>query len=245
MSSAVIHQPVSPVSATSLATERLLAVDPHLAPLFRQPGSEQAGLVRGQVIRCTGVAPLSLALAASGAAIRSGAWLAVVDVPALGVEAAAELGVPLERLVSVETGAAGTWPEVMGAVADGFEIILASIPKGVPAVTARKLRQRIRARGTVLLAVPGPSGVTGTALPGDIELRAGHPEWHGLDVGHGHLHARRLVVEASGRRLAPPRSVELLLPGPSGRICAAVGDGNVANVANVANDTVIPLLDAS
>ena len=44
----------------------------------------------------------SLALAVAAEATAAGAWLAVVDVPWLGVEAAAELGVPLERLVRVD-----------------------------------------------------------------------------------------------------------------------------------------------
>ena len=46
----------------------------------------------------------------------AGAWLAVVDVPWLGVEAVAELGVPLERLVRVDPGEsrAGATARVVG-----------------------------------------------------------------------------------------------------------------------------------
>ena len=50
------------------------------------------------------MAATSLALALAVEATAAGAWLAVVDVPWLGVEAAAELGVPLERLVRVDPG---------------------------------------------------------------------------------------------------------------------------------------------
>ena len=45
-------------------------------------------------------------------ATTAGAWLAVVDVPWLGVEAAVELGIPLERLVRVDPGPDGSKSDV-------------------------------------------------------------------------------------------------------------------------------------
>ena len=214
-SSPVRLSQVTPVSATSLAIERMLPVDDTFASLFHTPGAERPGLVRGQVIHCTGAAPLSMALALAAAASRAGAWLAVVDVPGLGVEATGELGVLLERLVRVETGPAGQWADVMCAVADGFELIVTEIPRGVSAATARRVHQRIRARGGVLLTTA--SGRSGSPMSSDLDVRTVSPQWKGLGAGHGYLRARRLVVEASGRRLPQTRSIEVWLPGPTGR----------------------------
>ena len=63
-----------------------------------------AGLVRGRVVGCTGPAAMSLALALAARATVTGSWLAAVGVPMLGVEAVAELGVPLSRLVVDRVG---------------------------------------------------------------------------------------------------------------------------------------------
>ncbi len=217
MSAVVSQGLVAPVSATSLATERTLPVDDTFAALFHPPGAERPGLVRGQVIHCTGVAPLSLALSLAAAATRAGAWLAVVDVPDLGIEATDELGVPLERLVRVDTGPASQWADVMGAVADGFELIVTHVPRGIPTVMARRVHQRIRARGGVLLTTATDSGRSASPLSSDLDVRAVSPQWEGLGTGHGYLRARRVLVEASGRRLPRLRSIDVWLPGPTGR----------------------------
>lgn len=213
--SAVANGLVRPVSSTSFASERILPVDDLFVPLFHAPGAERSGLVRGQVIHCAGAASLSLALSLTAAATRAGAWLAIVDVPALGVEAAGELGVPLERLVRIETGSTGQWADVMGAVADGFELIVTEVPRGISATMARRVHQRLRARGGVLLTTA--SGRRGSPLSSDLDVHAVSSQWEGLGAGHGHLAARRLVVEASGRRLPTVRSIDVWLPGPTGR----------------------------
>ena len=87
------------VAPTTLARQRTLPVADPLVPLL-----PDGALARGRAVACRGIAATSLALALAAEATAAGAWLAVVDVPWLGVEAAAELGVPLERLVRVEPG---------------------------------------------------------------------------------------------------------------------------------------------
>ncbi|MEO6654130.1 MAG: hypothetical protein ABIP17_15905 [Ilumatobacteraceae bacterium] len=173
-----------------------------------------AGLVRGRVVGCTGPAAISLALSLGSRAATTGAWLAVVGVPMLGVEAACELGVPLERLVMVDTDARpATWAERIGAAADGFDLILTQPPPGADRVV-RKVRQRLQARGVVLLAV----GPTTPGISCDIEFSTTAVEWAGVGLGHGSLMGRRAMVRVGGRRM--PRSVEreLWLPGPHGRV---------------------------
>ena len=85
------------VAPTTLARQRTLPVADPFVPLL-----PDGALARGRAVSCRGIAATSLAVALAAEATTAGAWLAVVDVPWLGVEAAAELGVPLERLVRVE-----------------------------------------------------------------------------------------------------------------------------------------------
>ena len=85
------------VAPTTLARQRTLPVAGPLIPLL-----PDGALPRGRAVSCRGIAATSLAVALAAEATVAGSWLAVVDVPWLGVEAVAELGVPLERLVRVD-----------------------------------------------------------------------------------------------------------------------------------------------
>jgi hypothetical protein len=218
--SAAQRADVSALSAATLASERTIPVDEVFAALFGHAGpGVEAGLVRGQVIACTGQAAATIALGLATEAVRKGAWLVVVDVPWLGIEAAAELGVPLERLVGVDTGVSGSptaWVEAMGAAADGFDLIITSVP-WVSAASARRVQQRVKARGAVLLTLSGNAASSHLLVP-DLEIDAVDVEWTGLGAGHGHLAGRRVRAIAIGRRWPRPRSAALWLPGPSGRI---------------------------
>ncbi len=176
-----------------------------------------AGLVRGRVVGCTGPAAMSLALALTARATTTGSWLAVVGVPMLGVEAAAELGVPLERLVRVDSdGRPANWAERVGAAADGFDLVLTCPPPGAERAV-RKVRQRLQARGVVLLAV----GPTSPGISCDLEFTTTAVDWAGVGDGYGALYGRRAMVRAGGRRM--PRAVErdMWLPGPNGRVRSA------------------------
>jgi hypothetical protein len=191
------------------ARDRSLPVDDALADLL-----PEAGLLRGRSIGCSGPAAWSLALALVSTAVRAGSWLAAVGTPTLGLEAAAEFGIPLSRVVLVDAGA-GTpmWAERVAAAADGFELIVTSPPPGAERVV-RKVRQRVQARGSVLVAI-------GLATPGiacDLELSTTSVAWEGIGQGTGHLMCRRATVQVAGRRAPRPAQRDLLLPGPGGRL---------------------------
>ena len=82
-----------------LTHEQTVPVAPELASLF-----PERALVRGRTLACAGPAATSTGMAVVAAAVASGAWLAVVDVPTFGLDAASELGIALERVVAVSVG---------------------------------------------------------------------------------------------------------------------------------------------
>ena len=196
------------VSLTS-ARDRCLPVDEAFLPLLAD-----AGMQRGRVVGCTGPAAMSLALALASRSVVVGSWLAVVGIPMLGVEAAAELGIPLSRLVMIDAvGGPAVWAERVAAAADGFDIVMTRPPAGAERVL-RKVRTRLRARGVVLLAV----GPTSAGVSCDLELATTSVAWDGLGQGSGYLIARRVTVRACGRRMPRPIELDLWLPAPDGRV---------------------------
>lgn len=206
----------------ALAHERMLPVLPELAPLV--PGG---GLRRGSVIATSGVAATSLALALAAGPTVAGAWLGVVGMPSLGILAAAELGVAIERLFLVAAPPPGQWAEIVAAVADGAEIVLVAPPAGIRGADARRVQSRLASRGAVLV-LAGTQGAG--AFPADLRLHATVAVWEGIEPGAGRLLARRVTIEATGRRVARPVSRELLLPGPLGGIELAAPVAPVAPV---------------
>ena len=205
---------VDVTSSITLAHDRYLSVDEAFAALLPDPG-----LVRGRIVGCTGAAATSLALALASRATATGSWLAVVGMAPIGIEAARELGVAIDRLVSVDANGCrpDEWADRVAAAADGFELILTMLPPtGSPARAERvirKVRQRIQARGAVLLTVSA-SGDSGASADVVLEVTAG--EWEGLGRGYGHLSRRRVVVRAGGRRVPRQIERELWLPGVTG-----------------------------
>nr|WP_245589517.1 hypothetical protein [Amycolatopsis balhimycina] len=182
----------------------VLTVLPELARLF--PGG---GLRRGSTIAVRGATSLVLALLA--AATRDGSWAAVTGLPELGLAAAAELGVDLERVALVPDPGAEL-VAVVSALVDGFDLVVLG-PAPVQPQVARRLAGRVRNRGTVLLSAGSWPGA-------DLELTVSGRRWHGLTQdGHGHLRARDVVATSRGRGAAArPSSVELQLPGPDGAV---------------------------
>ena len=159
------------VAPTTLARQRTLPVADPLQPLL-----PEGGLARGRAVACRGVAATSLTLALAAEATAAGAWLAVVDVPWLGVEAAAELGVPLERLVRVEPATPvmpTAWADLVAAVLDGFELVVTRVPRRVNAAVLRRVQSRIQAREAVLLAVGDPGPLTRRRGDGGVDAGVG------------------------------------------------------------------------
>jgi hypothetical protein len=209
---------------TILADERLLPVVPALEPLL--PGR---GLRRGTTVAVASSAALALALVAGASA--AGSWVAAVGLPDLGIVAAAETGIALERLALVPSPGARAWPAVVAAFLDAVDVVLVRSPPRLPADQARRLAARARERGAVLV----PLGAW--SQPADLRLAVTSSAWQGLGQGHGHLLARRVEVSIAGRGAATrERRFLLWLPSPDGTITlleqdARVGSGGPAGLA--------------
>lgn len=209
------------VAPVSLAADRRLPVLEPLRPLLAG-----GGLLRGSVVAVEGSTSLALALAAGPSA--AGSWCAAVGFGALGLVAAAESGIDLDRLAVVTSSrtnrGSGGWAWVVAALVDGLDMVLARTPAGVAvaATDARRLGSRVRERGSVLVVVEAADDKGGAwPIAPDLRLSVARSRWHGLGEGCGHLQARRVQVGAAGRGAsARRRELALWLPGPESAVQA-------------------------
>lgn len=123
---------------------------------------------------------------------KQGGWCASVGLPALGLLAASEAGINLERFVLVPHPFERT-AEVIAALADTMDAVLIG-PK-LNQQQARRLAARARQRGSVLIAQ------TDWPQP-DLRLEVVSRRWMGLHQGWGYLTKGTLEVECKGRGAA-------------------------------------------
>jgi hypothetical protein len=197
-------------AAAAGSVDRLLPVAPELLPLL-----PAGGLRRGSTVAVTpGTSSLVPALLAGASA--SGAWSAVVGMPGLGILAAAQAGVALERLALIPYPGP-EWPAVVAALLDGVDAVVVATPGPVAGRVASRLSARARQRGCVLMPYGRWEGA-------DLTLTAERGVWEGLGAGRGRLRCRELTITARGRGAAGrPRSVRVQLPDPTGRLAELAG----------------------
>lgn len=188
---------------------RALPTHPALADLL--PGG---ALAAGGRYRIVGSTTLALALVQAPSA--AGAWVAAVGLPDLGIEAAAGLGLDLERLVLVPHPG-DQWLAVVSALVDVVSVVVVRPPLRdgrlrIPDSTASRLAARLRQREGVLVALGDWPGA-------DASLSITESAWAGVGRGFGHLTGRQVTVSSvseswSGRS----KSRRLWLPGPDQRV---------------------------
>ena len=190
------------VSARAEAGFGPIPVAPALASLL--PSS---GLERGGVYACAGDAPMSLLFSLVATATSVGSWLACVDVPRVGLMAAHEYGVALQRVMCVSTGGhTQSYAQVVGALVDGIDLVVVSSPTCSAAET-RRIVARAKASGSVLIIL----GRAGQFSP-DVVLSSSTTEWH----FHTHASSRTMSVQAHGRRVYNQRALTVQLPAADG-----------------------------
>ena len=208
------------VAPVGLARERTLPMPEGLTDLL-----PEQGLVRGRFLACTGPAATSLALALVAPTVAAGSWLAVIDLPTLGPDAASEAGIALERVVAVSSTDSSTdWATTVASAADGFDVVLTrgagqSRARSVIRPTAiHRVRARVQQRGAVVVVVGDPG-----ALSCDGVFDTTDPSWEGLGEGDGRLCRRTVEVRATGRRIPTGRRCRIHLPATGGPALAAPG----------------------
>lgn len=194
--------PVGPGTAGSTTvhqTERPpLPVDPGLVHLL-----PDGALRRGGTLVVTGSTSLVLALVAE--ASRDGSWVAVVGMPAVGLLAARQSGIELDRLALVPAPGPDA-PTVLAALVDGVDVVVVGPQVALTDADRRRLVSRARDRGAVLLSTSPWAGA-------HLVLSATPAGWSGLGAGHGHLRSQRLTVTRGGRGgAARPHRDEVVLP---------------------------------
>ena len=84
---------------------------------------------------------MSLLLALLGAGSAAGAWCALVGLPSISAEAAAEQGIDLARLAIIPTVDAAAWATAVGALLDAVDIVAARPPPSLAPVTSAGWRR--------------------------------------------------------------------------------------------------------
>jgi len=150
------------------------------------------GLPRGSVVAVGRWSLLCLALAAGASA--AGAWCAVAGLPQIGMAAAADAGLDLDRMLLIaEPGT--SWPQVGASLLDGCELVLLRPPAQPSAQVRRRLEATVRRFGGVLVVAGDWDGA-------QTRMLVARQEWTGIGAGHGRLRARRVQVVADGRGAA-------------------------------------------
>ncbi|GGN39090.1 hypothetical protein FHR83_006797 [Actinoplanes campanulatus] len=193
---ALLTQPVTTGDDITPATTQLLPCDPQILPLL-----PWTGLRRGTTIAAVGSTSLLITLLA--AAMRdTGSWAAVVGKPEFGCLAAAEAGVPLDRLALVpEPGP--DWPTIVASLLDGIDLVAVQPPPGTSDTVMKALSARARQKGAVLIPTRAWTGA-------EVVLEVTGRRWHGLRDGGGRLRDSQIDVRAAGRgRAVRPKTATL------------------------------------
>ena len=178
-----------------------------------------SGLRRGSTVSVSG--SISLLLALLGASSTAGAWCALVGLPRISAEAAAEYGIDLSRLAIVPSAAtvgATGWSTAVGALLDAVDVVAARSPARIVPGDVRRLAARARTKQSILMPYFATARGEGEGWPGcDTRITVRDVRWLGASDGSGRLTQRRMTVEVEGRgQAARPRSSELWLPAAGG-----------------------------
>ncbi len=187
--------PVSLIRQQTENTTALRALPDQLVPLSSI--LPMGGIQRGWSIGVEGHGAWALAMGLAGWLMAPDGWMAAVGLEDLGLVGAHEQGVPLDRVLMVETPTPDQWATVVAALVEAMHVVCVHPHHRIGRQEARRLQARAREQQAVLLHLDG--GRT-WPYPVDLVLNGRSQQWEGLGRGHGHLQGRRLLVEVGGRR---------------------------------------------
>ena len=189
---------LGPVTLISQQTENnaaLRSLPTVVAPLA--PLLPMGGVQRGWSVGFSGVGGWTLAMVFAGWLMETDGWMAAVGLEDLGLVGAHEQGVPLDRVLLVETPPPTQWATVVAALIEAMHVVCVNPFHPVGRQDARRLQARAREQQAILIHLDG--GRT-WPFPVDLAIIGQQQHWVGLGRGHGHLQGRRLLVEVGGRR---------------------------------------------
>jgi hypothetical protein len=162
-----------------------------------------------------GLGGLSVALSLLSEATAKGHWAGVVGVDDPGVVAMVDLGIDLRRVLFVPRPR-GAWAESAADLLDGVDLLVVRPPSRPAHGATRKLMDRVRERGTVLIALTEPSAPW--PLPAEVTLDVTESAWR----TSSRLEARTLTLRVSGRGTRERHGeYTVSLPNPHGRAVAS------------------------
>ncbi len=187
--------PVSLIRQQTENTTALQGLPEPIAPLA--PILPMGGVQRGWSVGVEGHGAWSLAMGLAGWLMGVDGWMAAVGLEDLGLVGAGEQGIPLDRVLMVETPIPDQWATVTAALIEAMHVICVRPHHPIGRQDARRLQARAREQQAVLIHLDG--GRT-WPYPIDLMVSGRSQRWEGLGRGHGHLRSRRLLVEVGGRR---------------------------------------------
>jgi hypothetical protein len=187
--------PVSLISQQTGSNASLRSLPGPIAALA--PLLPMGGVQKGWSVGVSGFGGWTLAMTFAGWLMESDGWMAGVGLEDLGLIGAQEQGVPLDRVLMVETPPPAQWATVVAALIEAMQVVCVNPLQPVGRLDARRLQARAREQQAVLVHLDG--GRT-WPYPVDLSLTGRRQRWEGLGEGHGHLRGRRLLIEVGGRR---------------------------------------------
>jgi len=187
-----------------------LPVSPDLRAMF-----PEGGLVRGRTVLCGGDAAVALALRIVSQPTQAGSWLGVVGVHNIGVQAASEQGVALQRVVFVQPATSrAEWVSTVAAAADGFDVLMLEVPHGITVADARRVQTRIQSRRNALVLIGATQKLAlQSVFQPDVVIDTTTTQWNGIERGSGHVQSREVCVTVSGRRVPKAQQYSLRFVG--------------------------------
>lgn len=203
---------VARLRPVTLAKSRIIPVSEPWASFV--PGG---GLRRGSTVVVhaqPGIGGLSVALSLLSEASSKEHWSAVVGVDDPGVVAMSDLGVDLRRVLFVPRPR-GAWAEATADLLDGVDLLIVRPPSRAAHGAARKLMDRVRERGTVLIVLTEPSAPW--PLPVDLSFHLTGSRW----IMSSRLDARYVTMRVTGRGEAARQGEHVVMvPDAQGRAVA-------------------------
>lgn len=165
--------------------DRALPTAAGLRPLF-----PTGALRKGASYSVHGSQLLALTLLAAASA--AGSWCGVIGLPDFGAEAAATLGISLERCVLIPSPGAEAFG-LAGALSEVLTVVLVQPPGRPASGDTERISARLREHGSALV-------VLGEWPHTESTLRVTGSRWSGLGRGQGALSERELSVQSRDRR---------------------------------------------